>query len=152
MSNLTLEMTNFIIHLGGFNMLKLKLEEVSKWYKNTTLGSKCTKETHCVDCDLDGLCEPCDTVEGVYAGSNTLAGLGGSPVGASGVFAHASTCDGPCMELTSNQLLNMDPQTQLAYCDGCLEDVNPEIRKRIEEFEKAGYPDSMINSNPLQQG
>lgn len=126
------------------------MEGMSNWYKDAILADTCTPETHCVDCEIDGLCEPCDTVEGVYAGSNTLAGLGGSPVGTGGVFDHSSTCDGPCMELTANQLLHMDPQTQLGYCDSCMYDdaFDPDILKRIEEFEAAGSPDSMINSNP----
>lgn len=125
------------------------MEEISTWYKNTILTDACTPETHCIDCEPDGLCEPCDTVEGVYAGSNTLAGLGGSPIGTSGVFGYASTCDGPCMELTATQSLSMDPQTQLGYCDSCLDELNPEIRERIESFIEAGEPDELINPDPL---
>lgn len=112
------------------------MKELSEYYKNTSLGEICTPQTYCIDCDVDGLCDPCDTVEGVYAGSNTLAGLGCAPVGTSGVFAHSGTCDGPCMELVSYQLQHMDPHTQLGYCDECMELIDPEIRERIEKFEE----------------
>jgi hypothetical protein len=125
------------------------MEDVTAWYKKAKLADACTIETHCIDCDPDGICDICDTVEGVYAGSNTLAGLGNTPLGLNGVFAYAGTCDGPCMELTENQALSMDPHTQLGYCDSCLAEIDPEIRQRIEAFIEAGEPEEMINCDPL---
>jgi hypothetical protein len=127
------------------------MEEMSDWYKNAVLDDECTPTTHCVDCDIDGICDPCDTVNGIYSGSNTIAALGDAPVGATGVFGHSSTCDGPCMELTANQMLHMDPQTQLGYCIPCKDsdEFDPEIRARIEKFEADGYPDEAINPHPV---
>jgi hypothetical protein len=58
-----------------------------------------------------------DTVDGRYIGA---------------VSEYASTCDGPCMELTHHDALTMDPVTQLGYCEDCIKNLPPEITTRLE--------------------
>jgi hypothetical protein len=48
------------------------------------------------------------------------------------VCEYASTCDGPCAELTSHVELRMDPITQLGYCDDCVPFMPKEIQERLE--------------------
>lgn len=112
------------------------MEQLSDYKKTTWLGEECSISlgSHCNDCDEYGFCDSCGTFEGRDMEA---------------ISDYASTCDG-CMDHTSHQEMGMDPQTQLGYCHTCLTKIDPEIRKRIEEFEAAGSPDSMINSNPEQ--
>jgi hypothetical protein len=53
------------------------------------------------------------------------------------VCEYASTCDGPCAELTSHVELRMDPITQLGYCDQCVPLLDAEIRYRLERKENS---------------
>jgi hypothetical protein len=48
------------------------------------------------------------------------------------VCEYASTCDGPCAELTSHSELRMDPITQLGYCRDCVPLMEREIKDRLE--------------------
>lgn len=49
------------------------------------------------------------------------------------VNEYASTCDGPCAELTHHDLLAMDSETQLGYCEDCIPELPREIRNRLEK-------------------
>jgi hypothetical protein len=49
------------------------------------------------------------------------------------VCEYASTCDGPCAELTSHTEMRMDPITQLGYCDICVWGLPKEIRDRLDD-------------------
>lgn len=49
------------------------------------------------------------------------------------VCEYASTCDGPCAELTSHSEMRMDPATQLGYCDNCIPLLPKDVRERLEE-------------------
>lgn len=49
------------------------------------------------------------------------------------VCEYASTCDGPCAELTSHAEMRADPVTQLGYCWQCVPLLDPEIQNRLEE-------------------
>ena len=48
------------------------------------------------------------------------------------VAEYASTCDGPCAELTMHTELRMDPITQLGYCYSCVSLLDVEVRDRLE--------------------
>ena len=111
------------------------MEQLSDYKKTTWLGDECSISlgSHCEDCDEYGFCDSCNSFEG----RNMEA-----------IFDYASTCDG-CMVLTHYQGMSMDPQTQLRYCDECLEKITPVIRERIEQFEKDDCPDEAINPDPI---
>ncbi len=90
------------------------------WYEQTTLGPYCSgwENMHCKDCQLCGTCDTCDTIEGRIMEV---------------VNEYASTCDGPCAELTHHDLLAMDSETQLGYCEDCIPELPREIRNRLEK-------------------
>jgi hypothetical protein len=90
------------------------------WFKETTMGKECTYDTHCSYCKPDGDCDSCNTVDGRWIEE---------------VCEYASTCDGPCMELTHHDLLCMDPVTQLGYCSLCIPKLPKEIRNRLQNKE-----------------
>jgi hypothetical protein len=92
-------------------------KKADTWYEETTLGDECNDETHCANCEPNGNCENCETIDGRVMEV---------------VNEHASTCDGPCHELTSHELLSMDPVTQLGYCSDCIPLLPEKIRKRLE--------------------
>jgi hypothetical protein len=96
---------------------KLKEQEISDWYKETKLGDGCGFDTHCENCDPNGDCDNCFTIDG----RNVEA-----------VCGYASTCDG-CGELTSHEQMQMDPETQLGYCEECVPKLPAEIRNRLLE-------------------
>lgn len=48
------------------------------------------------------------------------------------VCEYASTCDGPCAELTMHTEMRADPITQLGYCDTCVHGLPKEIRDRLD--------------------
>ncbi len=93
-------------------------EMVLTWYQDTKLGDGCDDEHHCPDCEPNGNCDICDTVEGRWIGA---------------VCEYASTCDGDCHELTHHGYLVMDPLTQLGYCRDCIPLLPTEIRNRLEK-------------------
>lgn len=95
--------------------------EISDWYTSARLGEECTPDTRCECATSDGDCEHCGTIDGRFMEA---------------VNEYASTCDGECMELTHHELLRMDPDTQLAYCDVCFLTLPLEIKARIEKFER----------------
>jgi hypothetical protein len=84
------------------------------WYKNTNLGDECSPDTHCANCELNGNCEACSTIDGQFTDE---------------VFTHASTCDG-CHELTDNAEMLMDGD-QLGYCPKCVSKMSPEEQSRL---------------------
>ena len=90
----------------------------SSWYKKVVPGVMCTPTTRCTHAQRSGACDSCDTIDGRYMGA---------------VSDYASTCDGPCAELTHHDLLAMDPETQLGYCQTCIPSLSPEIRARLEQ-------------------
>jgi hypothetical protein len=87
-------------------------EEISTWFKETKLGEMCSSETHCKDCEPNGDCDPCNTIDGRFMDV---------------VNEYASTCDN-CGELTSHDILCADPETQLGYCPDCIDKSNPHKR------------------------
>jgi hypothetical protein len=89
---------------------------MSSWYTRTKLGEVCDNDTHCVQCESDGVCFRCDSVDGRFEGV---------------VSEYASTCDGPCSEQTHHDLLTSDPETQLGYCEACIVLLSPDIQKRL---------------------
>jgi len=74
-----------------------------KWYLATLLGEQCGPDTHCEDCQPDGVCDACDTIDGLWFEA---------------VAEHAQTCDG-CGDLTMNEDLAVEHSTHLAYCHTC---------------------------------
>ena len=49
------------------------------------------------------------------------------------VNEYASTCDG-CAELTMHEMMTMDAETQLGYCDKCMEKIeNDDFWKKVSE-------------------
>ena len=99
------------------------MPKVSGWFRKTKLGEECTWETHCKNCRPNGDCDSCDTIDGRYMPA---------------VNDYASTCDGPCMELTMHERMHMDPVTQLGYCDKCFETLPRRIKARIMKYESSG--------------
>ena len=91
-------------------------QAISSWYQKTKLGEACGFDTHCLDCQPNGDCESCFSIDGRDV---------------SLVSDYASTCDGDCQELTHHEHLTMDPETQLGYCYKCIPKLPPEIRKRL---------------------
>lgn len=91
--------------------------KVSLWYKEAKLGNDCTLDTRCPYAQKDGTCDNCDTVDGRWI---------------SAVSEYASTCDGPCAELTHHDDLAMDPVTQLGYCRDCIPLLPKEFQDRLE--------------------
>jgi hypothetical protein len=75
----------------------------------------------CIGCSLNddptqpGSCDDC--VDGRYIEA---------------VCKYASTCDG-CGELVSHENMEMDPETQLGYCEVCVAEnrIPPEILQRL---------------------
>lgn len=98
------------------------MPKVSGWYRTTKIAEDCNSETHCKNCKSNGDCDSCHTIDGRWI---------------SEVCEYASTCDGPCMELTMHERMHMDPETQLGYCDECLEKLPRRIRARIIAYEKS---------------
>lgn len=86
------------------------------WYESTALGAECDSETHCSECELDGWCDTCDTICGRYIPA---------------VMEYVATCD-RCLEPTHEDLLRMDPDTQLCYCVGCRAELSLEMLARME--------------------
>ena len=48
------------------------------------------------------------------------------------VNCYASTCDG-CAELTMHELMTMDEETQLGYCEDCIEEYLRNKKCRTKE-------------------
>ena len=96
-----------------------KREKVSPWFKEAQLGDQCTHDTKCSRAEPNGNCDPCGTIDGRYMEA---------------VNDYASTCDGPCMDLTSHELLFMDPETQAGYCEGCLPKMSQEVQDRVRKY------------------
>lgn len=80
-------------------------DEVSYWYERAELCDyrKCTADYRCSECQPDGICDACDTIDGRWVQA---------------VSDYASTCDG-CAELTMHEEMEMDEETQLGYCQEC---------------------------------
>ena len=75
------------------------------WYESTTLGDCCCDNTHCEDCEENGNCDRCDTIDGRWVEA---------------VSEYASSCDG-CGELTHHcQFYNVS-ETGLGVCRLCFE-------------------------------
>lgn len=97
--------------------------EKSVWFKNTELGSECFQETHCSDCNPNGVCDTCDTIDGRYTES---------------LSDYASTCD-ECGNLTPHESMVVDPETQLGYCERCFNSRIPQnVIDRIFDDFKGG--------------
>jgi predicted sulfurtransferase len=92
-------------------------KEISSWYEKTKLGESCDFHTHCPDCETNGNCEHCDTMDGRCIEA---------------VNEYASTCDG-CGEQTSHVEMLMDTQTQLGYCPKCVSEMSEEDRIKLME-------------------
>lgn len=95
------------------------MAESSPWFRAVRLGKECTSDTRCLTCKINGDCDSCNTIYG----RNIEA-----------VSDYASTCDW-CGDLTHHDLMEMDPETQLGYCRGCLPKLPREIMERIRDFE-----------------
>ena len=91
-------------------------EVVSLWYREALPGEFCDVGTRCPDAQPDGSCDSCDTVNGRWV---------------SAVSDYASTCDGPCGDLTMHEDLVMDPVTQLGYCANCIQHLPLGVLERI---------------------
>lgn len=89
----------------------------SSWYEESTLSDVCSMYTHCERCEPDGNCDICGTMDGRDMEC---------------VNEYASTCDGPCAELTHHHYLTMDIKTQLGYCDDCIPGLSQEIKDCLE--------------------
>lgn len=87
----------------------------SVWFRGAKPGEDCTSDARCKDCKPNGDCDTCMTINGRWI---------------SEVSDYASTCDW-CGELTHHDLMEMDPETQLGYCQECLPKLPEEIRERI---------------------
>ena len=95
-----------------------KKTEISDWYANTELGEDCQpSDTHCAQCEPNGNCDFCNTIDVRWIEA---------------VSDYASTCDGPCMQLTLHESMARDPVTGLAYCEKCKKDLPKEIKNRLE--------------------
>lgn len=82
---------------------------MNKWYSLTVLDDECCYNTHCKDCEPNGNCDVCETIDGRYMEA---------------VNDYASTCD-VCCELTHHDLFAyIDPVTQLGCCESCFEKGN----------------------------
>lgn len=77
----------------------------ASWFESTMLGENCCFCEHCEDCEPNGVCHACNTVDGRFMDV---------------VNTYASTCDG-CSEMTDHHLLIEDKKTQLGYCWSCWE-------------------------------
>ena len=89
----------------------------SSWYEQSILGDGCGVNTHCEYCEPNGDCDICGTMDGRDMEC---------------VNEYASTCDGPCAELTHHDYLTMDTKTQLGYCEDCIPGLSQEIKDRLE--------------------
>ncbi len=89
--------------------------KTSVWFKRTHLGEWCTSDTHCKNCERNGNCDPCNTIDGRCIEN---------------VSDYASTCDW-CGELTHHDNLAMDPVTQLGYCGECVPKLPKAVQKRL---------------------
>ena len=78
--------------------------ESSFWFDNAQLGDSCGYQTRCEECEPNGNCERCESIDGRWIEV---------------VCEYASTCDG-CGELTMHELMKMDMDTELGYCDLCV--------------------------------
>lgn len=90
----------------------------SEWYKQAKPGEWCNHDTRCPEAEPNGNCDRCDTIDGRFIGA---------------VNEYASTCDGPCAELTMHESLAMDPVTQLGYCEECIPKLPLEIQARLDK-------------------
>lgn len=89
----------------GRRMSREEIPRVDRtWYGSTSLGEDCGSDIHCEACRRDGDCDACDTING-----RRMDIIG----------EYAQTCDG-CDELTENDGLTMDHDTQLSYCRKCV--------------------------------
>jgi hypothetical protein len=87
------------------------------WFDQAELGEECVGDTRCPDCEPNGNCDSCDTIDGRFMEA---------------VNEYASTCDW-CAELTMHVMMRMDPETQLGYCEECVPKLPAEIRNRLEK-------------------
>lgn len=96
----------------------LAKNSLDDWYLTTKLGEYCEDDQHCIQCEPNGNCDACGTINGRYMEV---------------VNEYASTCDW-CGELTSHEEMVMDPLTQLGYCIQCVNngEMPAEILKRLE--------------------
>lgn len=88
------------------------------WFEEVKPGKECDHDTRCPAATPDGNCDQCETIDGRYM---------------SEVNEYASTCDGPCADLTSHVELTMDPETQLGYCADCIPTLPAHIQERLEQ-------------------
>lgn len=106
---------SWVLHLAlnPWNPVRIR----SSWYEQSILGDGCGVNTHCEHCEPNGDCDICGTMDGRDMEC---------------VNEYASTCDGPCAELTHHDYLTMDTKTQLGYCDDCIPGLSQEIKDRLE--------------------
>lgn len=89
------------------------------WYQRTKLGKYCGYDTHCSECDSNGSCDICDTIDGRWIEA---------------VNEYASTCDW-CGEMCMHSMQHFDPITELGYCDTCYHNCLPEsLKAQVEAW------------------
>lgn len=80
------------------------------YIESTELAEHCQfageDSTHCKDCEEDGICYMCDTVEGRWSQGNDIF----------------HSCDG-CSRGVITNLSYFDEKTQLSYCDECEKEI-----------------------------
>ena len=77
-----------------------------EWYSSTVLGEACDESYHCAECEPNGNCEECGSIDG------RLMEI---------VNEYASSCDG-CGELTKHDSFELvDEQTHLGLCWQCVQ-------------------------------
>lgn len=93
-----------------------KESNISPWYVAAVLDRSrfpgCSAYECCEDCDPNGSCDQCDTVDGRWIEA---------------VCEYASTCD-YCGELTAHVQMSMNPETQQGFCDECF---NKAVRVKL---------------------
>ena len=105
------------------------MSQPDDWFQDANPGEFCDHATRCPDCQPDGICQRCDTVEG----RNMEA-----------VNEYASTCDG-CGELTHHEELQEIGDTELGLCPDCVRrgvkiHVEPIDFEPVEFVEEQRYP------------
>jgi len=97
---------------------------VNEWYRRTRLGEACHSTEHCRDCEPNGCCDACDTVDGRWTEA---------------VFQYASTCDW-CGDLCSNSSQTLDKMTHLGYCPDCVDKLPDEVKARLQGEDEELWP------------